>query len=188
MPDHMRDIDPRRLVIRRQQHEAKRAEIERAMRVGVAEPTPPQWAKAVTIRAQLTGQRTARHAAYRIPPEHPAAHRLDQLHAGGHLDARLYANACAVMAIYHDSKLGKSEGVATWLRTCRTSGDGDMDRQTAEDVIRDMIEAGGVDFQAVLMVIRGDVVLPYMWARALRSLDKLDWLPARYDGERWRAE
>ena len=203
MPDDMQT----RLAIRRRQHEARRAEIERAMRVGAADAAAPQWAKAVTIRAALGSERTARHAAYRIPPDHPAAHRLEQLHAGRHFDPpvgddplpdaatrsrvtgeRLYANACAVLALYHDSGLGRSGGVAAYLRTCRTSGDGDLDRQTAEDVLRDIIETGGVEFAAVLMLVRGDPMLPYMWGRCLRGLDKLDWLPARYDGERWRAE
>lgn len=145
-------------------------------------------AKPVAIRASLGGERMQRHAAYRIPMDDPDAERLDQLHAGGHLDSRLYANACAAFRLYHDSGLGRSEGVATWLRTCRTSGDGDLNHQTARDVIHDLIRTGGVEFQAVLMVVRGDVVLPYMWSRALRGLDSLDWLPARYDGETWRAE
>ena len=152
-----------------------------------------QWAafrgaRAVTIRAPLDGKALQRHAAYRLPDDHPEANRLDQLVAGRHLDARRYANACAVMRLFHDSGLGRSEGVATWLRTCRTSGDGDMDHQTARDVLHSAMRTGGVEFAAVLMLVRGDVLLPYMWGRCLVGLDRLDWLQARYDGERWRAE
>lgn len=151
-----------------------------------------QWAtdrgaKPVTIRAALGTDRTTRHAAYRLPAEHPKAARLDQLHAGGHLDARLYANACAVWQLWRASGLGKSEGIATWLRTCRTTGDGRIDEPTAEDELRHLIR-NGVDFEAVLMLVRGDPMAAYMFSRALRGLDKLDALAARWDGEMWRDE
>lgn len=152
------------------------------------------WAKArgaepVTIRFRADGASTLqRHAAYRLPDDHPEANRLEQLHAGRHIDARLYANACAALRLYHDSGLGRSEGVATWLRTCRTSGDGDLDYQTARDVLHDAMRTGGVDFQAVLMLVRGDVLRPYMWTRCLAGLDRLDWLAGRYDGECWAAD
>lgn len=142
----------------------------------------------VTIRFRPEGAATAqRHAAYRLPAEHPEMHRLDQLHAGGHLDARLYGNACAVWQLWQASGLGKSEGIATWLRTCRTSGDGDADRYTAEDELRHLIR-NAVNFEAVLMLVRGDDIGPYMFSRAKRGLDKLDALAARWDGEMWRDE
>ena len=140
------------------------------------------------IRAALAGERLQRHAVWRVPSDHPEADRLDQLSAGGYLDSRLYANACAALRLWLDSGLGRSHGVAAYLRTCRTSGDGDADQMTAEDVARDLIETGGVDIQAVIMLVRGDAMGAYMWGRALRGLDGLDWLAARYDGERWRGE
>jgi hypothetical protein len=151
-----------------------------AMRQRGAEP--------VTVRFRPPGASTTqRHAAYRLPPEHPEMHRLDQLHAGGHLDARLYANACAVWQLWQASGLGKSEGIATWLRTCRTTGDGRLDEPTAEDELRHLIR-NGVDFEAVLMLVRGDDMATYMFGRAKRGLDKLDMLAARWDGEMWRDE
>lgn len=145
-------------------------------------------AEPVTIRFRPAGASTTqRHAAYRLPPEHPEMHRLDQLHAGGHLDARLYANACAVWQLWQASGLGKSEGIATWLRTCRTTGDGRLDEPTAEDELRHLIR-NAVDFEAVLMLVRGDDMATYMFSRAKRGLDKLDALTARWDGEMWRDE
>ncbi len=153
-----------------------------------------QWAQLrgaqpVTIRFRPDGANTTqRHATWRLPDDHPDACRLEQLYSGRHIDARQYANACAAMRLYHDSGLGRSEGVATWLRTCRTSGDGDIDHATAKDILNGLIRSGGVEFQAVLMLVRGDVLLPYMWSRCLAGLDRLDWLPGRYDGEQWRAE
>jgi len=140
-------------------------------------------AEPVTIRAPLNGERTARHAAYRLPPEH----RLDKLYAFGYLDARLYANACAVWRIWDAAGQGKSQGIATWLRTCRTTGEGRIDEPTAEDELRYLIR-NAVDFEAVLMLIRGDDMAAYMFGRAKRGLDRLDALAARYDGEMWPDE
>jgi hypothetical protein len=157
-----------------------------AMRERGAEP--------VTLRFRPDGASTAqRHAAYRLPPDHPEMHRLDQLHAARHLDARLYTNACAVWHLWQASGLGKSEGIATWLRTCRTSGAGDADRTTAEDELRYLIR-NAVDFEAVLMLVRGDSMgnddtsTALLFGRAKRGLDKLDALAARWDGEMWRDE
>ena len=82
-------------------------------------------ARPVTIRARLGGdERMSRHAAYRLPLDHPETARLEQLYHAGHLDGRLYANACAVWQLWAASGLGKSQGIATWLRTARTSGAG----------------------------------------------------------------
>jgi hypothetical protein len=150
-----------------------------AMRARGAEP--------VTIRAALGSERTARHAAYRLPPDHPSMARLDQLHAGGHIDGRIYANACAVWRLWHASGLGRSEGIATWLRTCRTTGDGRIDEPTAEDEMRYLIR-NAIDFEAVLMLVRGDTMGPYMFRRAVRGLGELDAIAARYDGEMWPDE
>ena len=150
-----------------------------------------QWAtfrgaKPVTIRAALGAERTARHAAYRLPSEHPEMHRLDQLRAGDHITEREYQNACAAWHLWRASGLGKSEGIATWLRTCRTTGDGN-DEPTAEDELRHLIR-NGVDFEAVLMLVRGDTMGPYMFKRAKRGLSDLDSLAARWDGEMWPDE
>lgn len=145
-------------------------------------------AKPVNLRFRPEGASTTqRHAAHRIPADHPGAHRLDQLHAGGYLDGRQYANACAVLALWVSSGLGAS-AVADYQPRTRATGAGDIDRETAEDELRALIESGGVDIQAVLMLIRPDPMGAYMWTRALRGLARLDWLAARWDGEMWRDE
>jgi hypothetical protein len=145
-------------------------------------------ARPTTIRFRPDGAATTqRHATFRLPDDHPGAHRLEQLHAGGHLDGRLYANACAVLALWVASGLGAS-AVADYQPRVRQTGAGDVNRETAEDELRDLIESGGVDFQAVLMLIRPDAMGPYMFGRALRGLSRLDWLAARWDGECWRDE
>ena len=149
------------------------------------------WVKArgavpVTIRAPLDGARIQRHAAHRLPAEHPEAHRLDQLHAGGHLDARLYANACAALRLWMDAGLGRSRGIADYVRTEIGAVAGEA--RGPEDDLRDLIESGGVEFQAVLMLVRGDDMGTHMWGRAVKGLDRLDMLAARFDGEMWRSE
>jgi hypothetical protein len=157
-----------------------------------------QWAQArgaqpVTLRFRPEGASTTqRHATWRIPADDPRAHRLEQLHAGGHLDGRLYANACAVLALWIASGLGAS-AVADYQRREKATGAGDVDRETAEDVLRRLIEGGTgteqVDFQGVIMLIRGDVFHGgYMFTRAKRALRRLDWLAAKWDGECWRDE
>lgn len=144
-------------------------------------------AEPVTIRMRTDCASTLqRHATWRLPPDHLERDRLDQLHAGGHLDDRLYANACAVWALWHTAGLGRSKGVATWLR--RAVGVSGGEDAGPEDELRYLIERGGVGMQAVLMLVRGDNIGPFMWQRALRHLDTLDALAARWDGECWRAE
>lgn len=146
-------------------------------------------AEQVTIRARMAeGERLQRHAAWRLPMSHEDMPRLDRLRAAGHLDARRYANACAAQRLWETAGQGRSAGVAAYLRTCRTSGDGDEEQQSAEDDLRRLIATGGVGVQAVLMLVRGDEMGPYMWQRAHDALDDLDWLQARYSGEMWSAD
>jgi hypothetical protein len=185
MPD---DIDPRRLVVRRRQQCVTAAQMERARRVGATpDPATQRGAMPTTLTFRAPGaSMSQRHAAWRIPAEHPGAHRLDQLRAADLLDERLYANACAVLAIWIASGLGKSSGVGKYgrARTGRQSGE----ERGPEDDLRDLIESGEVDFQAVLMLVRGDMIGPYMFDRAKRGLGKLDHITARWDGEMVRGE
>lgn len=152
-----------------------------------------QWAtfrgaKPVTIRAALGAERTARHAAYRLPSEHPEMHRLDQLRAGDHITEREYQNACAVAELCRAAGMFRSQGVAEWMRMemGRASG---VDA-CPEDELRALIREGGVEFQAVLMLLdpAEPAVLPYMWSRARRGLAKLDHIAARWDGRMWGEE
>jgi hypothetical protein len=186
MPD---DASQWRALIRRQQQCATAAQLAQAARVGATpEPQTMRGAKAVNLRFRTEGATTMqRHAAFMLPPDHPGAHRLEQLHAGGHLDSRQYANACAVLALWIASGLGAS-AVANYEPREKATGMGDIEQQTAEDELRALIDKGGVDVQAVLMLIRPDAMGAYMWGRALRGLNGLDWLAARWDGEVWRAE
>lgn len=153
-------------------------------------------ARPVNLRFRPQGAATMqRHAAYMLPSGHPGAHRLEQLHAGGYLDSRQYANACAVLALWVAT--GKS-GVA--VSDCeprvRQTGAGDVDRETAYDQWLKLLawHAGSakVDFDHVLQVVRCEVIEPrdhrYVFDRAKRGLARLDWLAARWDGEVWRAE
>jgi hypothetical protein len=59
-----------------------------------------------------------------------------------------------------------------------------------EDELRALIRSGGVEFQAVLMLLDPEEppVLPYMWSRARKGLAKLDAVAARWDGQRWGEE
>lgn len=142
----------------------------------------------VTIQARMTDdERLSNHATWRVPDDHPSADRLDQLHAAGFLDKRQHANACSARRMWAESGLGRSQGIAAYLRTCRTTGDGDDDQQTAEDDLRRLERQGGVDFQAVIMLVRGDDVRTYMWGRALKGLERLDWLQGKYPAARWAA-
>ena len=148
---------------------------------------PLRGARPVTVRFRPPGAATTqRHAAWRIPDDHPGAHRLEQLHAAGLLDSRLYANACAVLALWLASGLGRSTGVARYGESRKGRQNGE--ERGPEDDIRDLIESGDVDFQAVLMLVRPDLMGPYMFNRAKRGLARLDHLQARWDGEMVRAE
>lgn len=145
-------------------------------------------AQPVTIRAPLydaeTGlERMQRAAAYRQPMDHPDAPKIDRLHAAGHLDARQYANACAVLRLMR--VVERSKGVAEILRD-RGSPSGDD--AGPEDEWRRLIERGGVGMQALCMLLRDEALGPYMFGRARAYLDTLDWIVASWDGERWRGE
>ena len=150
-----------------------------------------QWAKlrgadAVTIRAP-GGGRMQRHAAWRQPATHDDAPRIDKLYAAREITDREYQNACAVMELCRAAGMTKSQGVAEWLRVQGHVGGTDA---TPEDELRALIRTGGVDFQAVLMLLdpAEPPVLPYMWSRARRGLAKLDALAERWDGQRWGEE
>jgi hypothetical protein len=151
-----------------------------AMRARGAEP--------VTIRAPLEGNSLRRHAVWRQPETHDAAPRIDRLYAARELTDREYQNACAAMELCRAAGLFKSKGVAEWLRTQRGHDAGLG--PTPEDELRALIRTGGVEFQAVLMLLDPSepAVLPYMWSRAQKGLAKLDALAARWDGQRWGEE
>jgi hypothetical protein len=153
-----------------------------------------QWAKArgaeaVTVRFRPPGAATLqRHAAHRIPPDNAAAPRIDRLFAAREISDREYQNACAVAELCRAAGMTKSVGVAQWLRTIGTHLGGT--EPTPEDELRALIRTGGVDFQAVLMLLDPSEppILPYMWSRARRGLGKLDAVAARWDGQRWGEE
>lgn len=143
----------------------------------------------VTIRFRPPGAATlTRHAAHRLPPDDPSAPRIDRLYAAREISDREYQNACAVAELCRAAGLSKSAGVAEWLRVQGSRPGGT--EPTPEDELRALIREGGVDFQAVLMVLdpAEPPVLPYMWSRARRGLAKLDALAARWDGQRWGEE
>lgn len=146
-------------------------------------------AHAVTLRFRPPGANTTqRHAAWRLPLEDGQQPRIDRLYAIRGLDARQYQNACAVMELCHAAGLFRSKGVAEWMRV--QMGRSHSLDATPEDELRQLIRDGGVEFQAVLMLIDPEepAVLPYMWSRALRGLARLDHVAARWDGERWGEE
>ena len=144
-------------------------------------------AEAVTIRARLAdGERLQRHAAWRLPMEHPDSTLIDRLHAGGRLDHRQYANACACARLWADCGQGRSRGVASWLREGQNASMGE--NRTPEDEWRELIRMGGVGMQAVCMLLRDEDLGPYMFQRAKDHLDTLDAVTARWEGERWREE
>jgi hypothetical protein len=186
-----------RALIRQQRQCVTAAQLERARRVGsTPDPATTRGAAPINLRFRPDGAAvTQRHAAWRIPADHPGAHRLDQLHAGGHLDARLYANACAVLAIWCATGWA-GVPVSDFQPRERATGDGDVDQQTAKDkwlaLLARYTGAAKVDLEMALMVIRceaipsGDMV--YTFGRACRALDRLDWLTAEWDGEMLRHE
>ncbi len=174
-------------------------------------------AKAVTLRFRPHGANTTqRHAAWRVPLADGQQPRIDQIQALQGFDPevpppasedlrdirawerekrraeaegdRLYQNACAVMELCHAAGLFRSKGVAEWMRI--QMGRSNSLDATPEDELRQLIRDGGVEFQAVLMLIDPEEppVLPYMWSRALRGLARLDHVAARWDGERWGEE
>jgi len=139
----------------------------------------------VTVRFRPPGARDVmRHAAHRLPEAHPDGVRIDQLHANGALNDRRYQNACAVMELCHAAGMFRSQGVAEWMRVNMGRANG-VDA-CPEDELRALIRAGGVGFQAVLMLLdpARPAVRPYMWSRALAGLDRLDMVAARWCGER----
>jgi hypothetical protein len=152
-----------------------------AMRQRGAEP--------VTIRFRPPGANsTQRHAAYRQAPAHESAPRVDRLYAAREITEREYQNACAVMELCRAAGMFRSQGVAEWMRIQMGRSNGTD--ACPEDELRALIRSGGVEFQAVLMLIdpTEPPVLPYMWSRARKGLDKLDALAARWDGQRWGEE
>lgn len=152
------------------------------------------WAKLrgaqpVTLRFRQDGANTlTRHAAYRLPVDDDAAPRADQLYAAGEITDREYQNACATMELCRAAGIFRSSGVAEWMRVQMGRGNGEA--AGPEDELRALIREGGVDFQAVLMLLdpARPPVLPYMWSRARRGLGKLDAVAARWDGQRWGEE
>lgn len=143
-------------------------------------------AQAVTLRFRPHGANTTqRHAAWRVPLADGQQPRIDRLYAIRELTPHQYQNACAVMELCHTAGLFRSKGVAEWMRI--QMGRSNSLDATPEDELRQLIRDGGVEFQAVLMLIDPEEppVLPYMWSRALRGLARLDHVAARWDGERW---
>jgi len=195
MPDDL-DAARWRALVRKQRMEVQSEALARAARVGsTPEPQTMRGAEPVTIRMRPPGAATSqRHAAHRIPADHPGAHRLDQLHSGRHfsdapnINARLYANACALLALWIDSGFGAS-AVADYQPRERSTGGGDPDEQTAKDEMHRLWESGCVDTHAAIMLVRGDLFEgDYMFRRACRALARLDHLAARRDGEPWPGE
>jgi len=153
-----------------------------------------QWAKArgaeaVTVRFRPPGAATLqRHAAHRIPPDNAAAPRIDRLFAAREITDREYQNACAVAELCRAAGMFRSQGVAEWMRI--NMGRSHGTDACPEDELRALIRSGGVEFQAVLMLLDPEEppVLPYMWSRARKGLAKLDAVAARWDGQRWGEE
>lgn len=146
-------------------------------------------AQAVTLRFRPHGANTTqRHAAWRVPLASEDQPRIDRLYAARELTDRQYQNACAVLALCRAAGMFRSQGVAEWMRL--EMGRAGGTDAGPEDELRHLIRTGGVEFQGVLMLLdpAEPPVLPYMWSRALRGLNKLDALAARWDGERWGEE
>ena len=155
----------------------------------LAEQMRDRGALPVTLRFRPPGAATAqRHAAYRLPAEHPEASRIDRLYAAREITDREWQNACAVAELCRAAGMFRSQGVAEWMRTQMGRANGTD--ACPEDELRELIRKGGVDFQAVLMLIdpAEPPVMPYMWSRARRGLAKLDAVAARWDGQRWGEE
>lgn len=145
-------------------------------------------AEPATIHARLEGTSLRRHAVWRQPEAHPAAPRIDRLYAQRELTPRQYQNACAMAELCWAAGLFRSKGVAEWMRL--QMGRSHSTEPTPEDELRQIIRDGGVDVQAVLMLLDPSepVVRQYMWSRALRGLSRLDHVAARWDGQRWGEE
>ena len=144
-----------------------------------------QAAQPATIQYRAPGSaRLQSHAAWRIPSDDAEAPLIDRLHAAGMLDARQYANACAVARLYEAAGLGRSRGVASYIR--RDLGHSSDESHCPEDDLRSLIANGGVGVQAVLMLVRGECSGPYILSRAKRALDALDHVAAEWDGERYQ--
>lgn len=154
----------------------------------LADAMRERGAEAVTIRVPGEGGRMSRAAAYRIPPDNPTASRVDRLFAAREITDREYQNACATAELCRAAGMFRSQGIAEWMRVEMGRANG-VDA-CPEDELRALIRAGGVDFQAVLMLLdpAEPPVLPYMWSRARRGLAKLDAVAARWDGRRWGDE
>jgi hypothetical protein len=154
----------------------------------LAEQMRDRGALPVTIRASLGGERTTRHAAYRLPEYHEQAPRIDRLYAAREITDREWQNACAVLELCRAAGMFRSQGVAEWMRVQMGRSNGTD--ACPEDELRDLIRKGGVEFQAVLMLLdpAEPPVLPYMWSRARKGLARLDAVAARWDGQRWSEE
>jgi hypothetical protein len=138
MPD---DASQWRALIRQQRLCITAEQLQRARRVGATpDPATMRGAEPSTcVSPPMARATTQRHAAHRIPADHPGAHRLEQLHAGGISESpahngRLYANACALLAMWIESGLGAS-AVADYQPRERPRA-GDIEQQTAEDEMR----------------------------------------------------
>lgn len=145
-------------------------------------------ARPVVMRAPLhdpeTGtERMQRAAAWRQPMDHPEAPKIDRLFAAGYLTSRQYQNACAVFRLLR--VVERSKGVAGYLREAGRDGSLSAGPQ---DAWNRLIEAGGVGFQAVCMLVRDEALGPYMFDRAQRHLDTLDRVALEWAGERWTEE
>ena len=148
-------------------------------------------AKPVTLRAPLhdpdTGaERMQRAAAWRLPPDHPDSQLIDRLFAKGKLTDRQYANACACMSLYMAAGLGRSRGVASYVRKDRERPAGEA--YGPEDEWRALIRDGNYPMQIVAILLRDMPVAPDQLELAAAHLDTLDAVAARWDGERWREE
>lgn len=155
----------------------------------LADQMRARGADPVTIRFRAAGANTLqRHAAYRIPEDHPSAPRIDRLYAAREITDREHQNACAVAELCRAAGMFRSHGVAEWLRLGMGRASGTD--ACPEDELRALIRTGGVDFAAVLLLLdAAEPPIPtYMLTRARRGLAKLDAVAARWDGRRWGGE
>jgi hypothetical protein len=171
----------------------------------LAEQMRDRGALPVTIRAPLDGERTVRAAAWRLPASHSDMPLIDQLHEAGWFNPapaepithatiyaaraegmRLYANACAVARLYHIAGLGRSKGVAAFVRQDLSATSGE--ERTTLDELHDAMRRYGEGFSVVLDVVRGQRVSAARWRVALQTLALLDELVERWDGEMWADE
>lgn len=168
------------------------AQAEIARRIRLAEPPPSapvaRSAVPVTIRAPLPTdspgeERMQRAATFRQPLTHEEAPKIDRLFAIGELTPSQYQNACAALNLMRIVQ--RSKGVAAWKRDM---GHDSGTEAGPQDHWNDLIEAGGVGMQAVCMLLRDEVMGPYMFSRAKAHLDTLDALAMAWAGERWPEE